>query len=112
MSRPPQARIADILDAIHWCKAHRSFLADPATERLANDAIQKNLSVIGEAINHLPEELLSSYPEIPWRAIVGLRNLLVHQYFGVSVEEINEILDSDLPELEAAMDSLKKQLET
>lgn len=36
MSRPPQARIADILDAIHWCKAHRSFLADPATERLAN----------------------------------------------------------------------------
>ena len=55
------------------------FASDPKTI----DAVIRNLSVIGEAVNNLPEEIKSKHPNIPWEEIIGMRNKIVHEYFGV-----------------------------
>ena len=68
------------------------------------DAVVRNLQIIGEAANRLPEEFRAHYSEIPWRNIIGLRNRIVHDYIGVDVEIIWQIVEKEIPHL-------KKQLE-
>lgn len=62
------------------------------------DAILMNFIIIGESTGRLSEELKSTYNDIPWRFIYGLRNIIAHDYFGVLAEEIWEIIQNDLPE--------------
>ena len=62
-----------------------------------------NLSQMGELVHHLDEEYQHTHPEIPWRAIYGLRNRIVHDYDGVNIDLIRQIIHEDL-------DSLLQQL--
>lgn len=62
------------------------------------DAVIRNLEIIGEAARNVPEEIRSKYPKIPWRNMIGLRNILIHQYFGVDESIVWEIIQADLPE--------------
>ena len=71
------------------------FLAD----QMVVDAILLNLQVIGEAAGHLPEELRERYPDVPWRKIVGLRNVIAHDYFALDRRIIWETVQNDLPTL-------------
>jgi uncharacterized protein with HEPN domain len=59
----------------------------------------KQIEIIGEACNALTDELKSSNQEIPWRAIIGFRNISVHEYFGVNLQLVWEIAKNDLPGL-------------
>lgn len=61
------------------------------------DAVVRNLEIIGEATNRLPEEFTSQYSNIEWRKIVGLRHRIVHEYFGVDLDIIWQIINADLP---------------
>ncbi|ABB15567.1 HepT-like ribonuclease domain-containing protein [Carboxydothermus hydrogenoformans] len=63
------------------------------------DAVVRNLEIIGEAANKIPEKITALYPEIPWRSMIGMRNLLVHEYFGVSIKIIWETIKRDIPDL-------------
>lgn len=74
------------------------------------DAIERNLQVLGEAVNHLPTALVADYPEVPWAQIRGFRNILVHQYFGVDEDVILDVVRNHLPTLEAALKSLLRGL--
>ncbi len=64
---------------------------------LVVDAIIRNFEVIGEASKNIPKYIQEKYPEIPWRKMVGLRNLIAHEYFGVDYEMIWEISRNNLP---------------
>ena len=64
---------------------------------IINQACIRQLEIIGEACNRLTDELKNSYPNIAWRQIIALRNLLIHQYFGVDLEIIWEVIKNDLP---------------
>ncbi len=70
---------------------------------MAEDAIERNLQIIGESANHLSEEITQAHPEIPWPQIRGLRTILVHEYFGVDIATIRDIVESFLPRLAAAL---------
>ncbi|QDQ99257.1 DUF86 domain-containing protein [Tomitella fengzijianii] len=70
---------------------------------MAEDAIEGNLQIIGEAVNHLPAEITDAHPEIGWPQIRGLRNILVHQYFGVDVDVVRDVVDTYLPPLAEAL---------
>lgn len=76
-----------------------AFFADPKTQ----DAVIRNLQVLGESVRHLSEEATQAAPGIRWRAIAGLRNVLVHQYLGVNLVRVWEIVERDLPGLRDAV---------
>lgn len=61
------------------------------------NAVIRNLEVIGEASKSIPEEIADSYPDISWKSMIVLRNILIHEYFGVDSEIVWEIIKSDLP---------------
>jgi uncharacterized protein with HEPN domain len=60
------------------------------------DAVIRNFEIIGEAANRIPEEIKLDNPEIPWRSLVGLRNRIIHEYFGVDLEIIWDIIENDI----------------
>ncbi|WGW12770.1 DUF86 domain-containing protein [Saxibacter everestensis] len=105
MSRDAGQRIADLLDAIERCQRYATALASEGESLadMAEDAIERNLQIIGEAANHLPAEIIDAHPEIAWPQIRGFRNILVHQYFGVDVEVVRDVVESYLPPLAAAL---------
>lgn len=63
---------------------------------MAYDAVLLNLAVIGEAVRALPSETRDRAPDVPWGAIAGLRNVVVHEYFRVDAELILDIVDNQL----------------
>lgn len=72
---------------------------------MAEDAIERNLQIIGEAVNHLPTEITDAHPDIPWPQIRGFRNILVHRYFGVEVDVVRDVVETHLPSLAEALRS-------
>lgn len=75
---------------------------DPQTyrdSRLIRDAVHRNLEIIGEAAKRCPEEARARFPEIPWRGMAGLRDVLIHDDDGIDPEEVVPILVGHLPQL-------------
>lgn len=105
MSRSTEQRINDILQSIDRCQRYVDALDgnDPDLADMARDAVERNLQVIGEAANHLPADITDAYPEIAWPQIRGFRNILVHQYFGVDISIIRDVIQRYLPALAAAL---------
>ena len=66
-------------------------------DRKTVDAVERNLEIIGEATANLPDEVLARWPEVPWRYMKGVRNLLAHEYFGVDVGILWQTIQEDLP---------------
>lgn len=62
------------------------------------DAVVRNFEIIGEASKNIPEEIQKKYPNLPWKKMYGLRNLISHEYFGVDYEMIWEIATVSLPQ--------------
>jgi len=77
------------------------FFSDIKTQ----DAVLRNLHTLAESSQRLSDVLKVSYPKVDWRAIAGFRNVVVHDYLGLDVEQIWDIVSCDLPEL-------KKQIKT
>lgn len=59
----------------------------------------KQLEIVGEACNHVDSVTMDEFPDVQWRKIIGLRNLLIHEYFGIDVLLVWDIIQHDLPEL-------------
>jgi uncharacterized protein with HEPN domain len=97
VSRRERQRLGDIRDAIATIREHA---ADELFDRKTSDAVLYNLVVIGEAAAQISDETRSKAPEIPWSKIVGLRNLIAHEYFRVDLEIIHAIVDEQLAQLD------------
>lgn len=63
------------------------------------DAVVRNLGIIGEATKHVPNEIRDHYPQIAWQKISGLRDIVVHEYFGIDEEILWDIIQNHVPEL-------------
>lgn len=72
-------------------------------QRMAYDAVIRNLEIIGEAAKNLPENVRARYPEIEWRRIAGLRDVLAHGYFGLEPGTIWDIVRNKIPLLKIAL---------
>lgn len=70
---------------------------------LVQDALIRNFAVIGEAARHVPEEIKVSHPEVPWARMRGIRNLLVHEYFGIDSKIVWDTVWEELPGLESRL---------
>lgn len=71
------------------------------------DATLRNLELIGEAATHIPQEIQSAHPEIPWRLIIATRNRLIHAYLGIDDDTIWSIILDDIPPLLCKLQALK-----
>lgn len=86
MSRNPRLYLEDIVMAcsrIHEYTAGMGF-DEFSRDRMKQDAVVRNLEVIGEAAKKLPSEVTAAMPQVPWREVCGFRDVLAHQYFGVN----------------------------
>ncbi len=111
MHRDPSLYLDDILGAIARIREYTISMSyeDFTRDRKTQDAVVRNLEVIGEAAGRLPDAVKERAAEIEWRKIVGLRNLLAHEYFGVSLPVVWDVVQNKLGALEVAC---KKLLQT
>jgi uncharacterized protein with HEPN domain len=111
MPRDFRVHLEDILAAIGKIKRYtkglskQDFVADDKTL----DAVVRNLEVIGEAVKQLPADLRSREPGIDWQKIAGLRDILIHQYFGIDPDIVWDIVQNKLPALEVSVSALRRE---
>lgn len=80
-------------------------------EDMVQDAVIRNLEIIGEAAKRIDENYRAAHPGIPWRALAGLRDVLIHQYEGVDPGRVWAIVEKDLPPLKRAIAELLPPLD-
>ena len=81
--------------------------ADFMTSTLLQDGVIRNLQTLGQSALKLSESFRSTHPEVDWKGIIGLRNVLVHDYLGVSVTRIWDIVEHDLPNLKTKVAAIR-----
>ena len=99
--RDDRERILDILDAIEYinkysARGRQAF----ETEELIQNWIVHHLQILGEAAARVSDDFKNVHPEIPWAKIIGMRNILVHDYFGIDADVVWSVVEKDLSELE------------
>ncbi len=95
--------LEDIVEAIERIS---EYTRDYSQEEFQNDqktidAVVRNIEIIGEAVSNIPDDLRNKNPQIPWKKIVGVRNIVIHKYFGVDTNTLWIIITKQLPEFKS-----------
>jgi uncharacterized protein with HEPN domain len=107
--RTAEDYLQDILDYAE--KAERFLTETPSAEALREDertllAVVRALEVVGEAAKRVSEDLRKEYPQVPWRGMMGMRDKVIHGYYGVHAEVVWRTVHEDLPLLRKAISAL------
>jgi len=86
----------------------RDAFLDPG---MVQDAVLRRLQTLAETTQRLSEARKAAYPDVPWREIAGFRNVLVHDYLGIDLQEVWSILEHDIPPLRAQVEAMLRDVE-
>ncbi len=102
MPRDSKVYLDDILEATRKITVYTSSLskAEFLEDEKTLDAVVRNLEVIGEAVKKLPENLRAKHSAVEWKKIAGLRDILIHEYFGLDAEIVWDIVQNKVPALD------------
>lgn len=112
IKRGEKLYLKDMVDAINNIEKYTKWISFKQFSRdhMVVDAVVRNFEIIGEAAKHVSRETKSHYPQIPWREIAGMRDKMIHEYFGVEIDIVWETIEKSLPELRETLVKLLKQL--
>jgi len=107
--RPVDLLLDDICEALDRIEQYISGMSFDvfSKDRKSVDAVVRNLEIIGEASSRLPADFKDSHPQIQWAKVVGLRHRIVHEYFGIDLQIVWQILQKDLPSLRQAISQIR-----
>jgi uncharacterized protein with HEPN domain len=112
VTKDPRVYLAHILECIQRVERFTNegksrFLQDV----MVQDAVLRNFEVIGEAAKRLDDAYRTAHPQIPWRALAGLRDVLIHQYESIDLERVWAMIEGELPGLREAIAALLPPLD-
>ncbi len=110
--RDPKERLRDMIDAVQHVQRYAARGREAfEKDELIQVWIVHHLQIIGEAAAQLGADFHKIHPVVPWPQVVAMRNVLVHDYFGVDLDVVWNVVQHDLPGMKAAVERLLKELE-
>ena len=102
----------DILDNMQMAE---DFLKNISFEKLLEDrktayAVIRCIEIIGEAVKHMPDYIRKKYPKIPWKMMAGMRDKVIHEYFGIALEVVWKTVKEEIPVLKPLMKNIFAEL--
>ncbi|MEN6545415.1 MAG: DUF86 domain-containing protein [Armatimonadia bacterium] len=108
--RDVRERLLDMQEAVERISKYTS---EGRREFDENELVQTwvvhHLEIIGEAASAIPDDFRNSHQRVPWRQIVAMRHILIHQYFGIDTEAVWAVVSNDLPELRAQLETMLQE---
>jgi uncharacterized protein with HEPN domain len=113
MKREAGDYIEDIIDALDKAM---NFVTDISYDEFTQDdktvfAVVRALEIIGEAVKNIPEDIRRGYPEIPWKDMAGMRDKVIHEYFGVKLSIVWIAVKEEIPPLKPIFEKILRNLE-
>jgi uncharacterized protein with HEPN domain len=98
MERDSKVYIEDILESLELIAEYVDGVIEEEfrSDQQLQDAVIRRFEIVGEAAKQVPESFRNKYPYVPWRTLAGLRDVLIHQYFGVSIDRIWKMVENEL----------------
>lgn len=112
MKRELRLFIEDILESIRLIEDYIGNISkeDFGINQELRDSVTRRLEIIGEAVRNIPNNFRERYPEVPWRKIAGLRDIIIHAYFNIDLDITWDIIEKDLPDLKEKILKIKRDL--
>lgn len=110
MARDEMLYLRHMLDAINIVEEYLQGVNEQNFKdtRLIQDGVIRQIEIIGEAARHISKDIRTAYPEIPWQDVAGMRDKLIHDYFGVDIEKVWDTAKDDLPILRKQVTGILK----
>lgn len=112
MSRDVRLYLNDIIECIDLIGNYTAgvnwddFKGNPEKQ----DAVLRRLEIMGEAVKGIPADIRKQHPNIPWREIAGLRDVLIHNYFGITLEMVWNVVENDLDAIAGSIKTILQEL--
>jgi len=99
----PDVYLQDILESIQQIEEYLDGVNESEFYQNSEkqDAVLRRLEIIGEAVKHISDEIRNEHDKVPWRKIAGMRDIIIHEYFGVTLSMIWVVTQRDLPDLKS-----------
>ena len=108
--REPIMFLDDIIECVERIEEYTKKMTESefASDEMTKDAVMRRIGIIGEAVKNLPASIRNNHKEIDWKKIAGMRDVLVHEYFGVASQRVWGAVKKDVPDLKVKISKILK----